>query len=225
MQTVSYNQAYNAYYYHYLNCIYQLINNYHWSYLWIDLNHSDYLYKNCSGKRYKEFFTQNSYLNDCKNNKKQLGLDILKNGMYFPFFGLSLEQKELSKHQINLLLGKHRLYSLLNNKELLENKKFLFLIAPFSPSEMFNSKILINEEIYIAQKNNLYTFTAKNRNQFVRAFIMFSDTIPEWIYPYGELIKPNPILNDEELFKQFIESPLDENNIMFKYYKELKEAE
>ena len=34
---------------------------------------------------------------------------------------------------------------------------------------------------------------------------------------YSNKIQPHPILNDEKLFQQFIEAPLDENNILFQY--------
>lgn len=43
------------------------------------------------------------------------------------------------------------------------------------------------------------------------------DHLPTWIAFYENEILPHPLFNDEELFNQFINSPLDENNILYTF--------
>ena len=73
--------------------IYDLINNQKCTYEW--LNICDYKFINASGRDEQDFNLKgNPFITDAiKKNKKELGLDILKNGMYFPFFCIESENK------------------------------------------------------------------------------------------------------------------------------------
>lgn len=209
--------TYIAYYYDYMLFLHRCFHIEHWEYKWINLLENKF---ECPIQVDPSMFINlnNSFLDEANNNKKLLGLNILENGMYFPF--ISLKDKE--KGNIQCLFGKHRLYSLLLNSTKLNNKKFLFLKTPYLNMYEFNEKDYLICKIkcpYIKRGQINYKDT-KNHIELINYFLSFSDSLPNHIYLYRDKIKPNPIFNNEKLFKEFIENPF---NISLKRIQ--KEAE
>lgn len=205
-------QTYQIYYYYYCLLLHNLIHNYNLSYEWLNLN--NYKFKNITGNKYKDFFLKNKFLAKYNSNKKGLGLEILEKGNYFPFF--ILEDNEKKEKQI--LLGKHRLYSLLSNKNEIIDKKFLFIKFPYlTIKDIATNQQQQNKYIQSFTFDKGYNnFVIKYYNEmgiFFRNFLYISDNLPNLIYFYKDNILPNPIFNDEKLFEEFINSPFDENNL------------
>lgn len=217
------NSLLEKYYYCYMISLYQLIHNYDCEWGFYSINEKKFL--NGTNLNYEEF-ARNKYLETYKNEKIGLAKDILTKGMYFPYFVYGNKSEQRDKNTIRLALGKHRLYSklLYQQKYGIINKKFLFIfipdILPKRTPPIFNyyfylfagNASLMTDTIFSGENTDLMTYFDLAGGRL--SDLLINDTIPT-----------NPILNNEELFKQFIESPLDENNIMFKYYNELKEAE
>ena len=100
-------EYYNFNYYKaYIYNIHTLINKYSLHYEWLDLNNKFYL--GVSNQQYYEYLNSfhNPWLNKYQKNQKNLGADILENGMFTPFFYTVREGKKY------IVVGKHRLYSL-----------------------------------------------------------------------------------------------------------------
>lgn len=215
----------NCYYYYYMISLHNLINTYNCAWDFHSINEKQHI--NGTNLKYTDF-THNEYLKKYENEKIGLAEDILNNGMYFPYFVYGLPEEQ-ENNIIHLALGKHRYYSKLlyqhKNNKLIEDK-FLFIYVPDILPKVTHRNL--NKYYYKFNCNN-FDVTISD-NVFVNSrkeLMIYFDIVG------GKLsrdlainqIPTNPILNDEELFRQFIESPLDENNIMFKYYEELKEAE
>ena len=97
-------QSFFCYYYFYMQLLYFLIHYAGCSYKWINLTSENYfIERNLSNEVLKDFAGANPNPYICKQDTKSLGLDILKNGMYFPFCEFNNE----------IIFGRHRLYSLL----------------------------------------------------------------------------------------------------------------
>lgn len=195
-----YNRLSKLYNVYFLNDIKKLIKNYNCSYKFLSI--TDYAFLNHSGLPYKSF-TYNEYLKESQNDKTLLAKDILKNGMFFPFFGY------IKDGQFYIILGKHRLYSLLlQYKKQPFNNKFLFIIFPSDflrkskkheqKQTMYKYDGQILTELFIVEDKELVTVVDK--------FGFFlSNEIFQFNKEHKEQIKPSLILNDEELFKQFLE--------------------
>lgn len=214
----------NCYYYYYMISLHNLINTYNCAWDFHTINEKQHV--NGTNLKYTDF-THNEYLQKYENTKIGLAEDILTNGMYFPYFVYGLPEEQ-ENNIIHLALGKHRYYSKLlyqhKNNMLIEDK-FLFIYVPnilpiitykntqryfYNFKDNFNA--VISDNIFVNSRKELMVYFDITGGRLSRDLV--KNQIPT-----------NPILNDEELFRQFIESPLDENNIMFKYYEELKEAE
>lgn len=200
-------EFYNEYY---LKSIYALIHNYNCEWEFLDLNNYKFL-KPCE-YRYTDFDRPNRYLQAYKNNQLGLAENILNNGMLFPFFilGSKTEQKE---NYIKIALGIHRIYSLISCKSIMP--KFLFI---YIPNKLNTSNIIyphiqkyekgkcINQKFPITQSGIINHFDDTGREISQGLFNLLN-------------YKGHPIFNNEELFKQFINNPLNKNNIMYQYLK------
>lgn len=212
-------EVYTLYYYHYLYFLHQFFQNGKWKYEFRNLlNYNFFQYGLDVAKADFDNFKYNPYITTNKKDHSALGKDILQNGMYFPFF--CFKDKDLNKRSV--LLGRHRLYSLLLNESLIKNKEFLFLELPYySFHDVYNSEDYIPSIKCITIENHQIVFKIlNNQKDTMEAFVTLSDTLPKLIYPYRDKIKPNSIFNNEKLFKEFIENPF---NISLKRIQ--KEAE
>ena len=200
----------------YLYNIHYLINN---GYLnWHFFNFDNCNYINGTNLDFKEFTINNKFLINARNNKILLAEDIISKGILFPFFAYSFNYQNL-KNNILVGQGKHRIYSLLLYKTYYNtniNKEFLWIEFP---------KKLKNE----IPPNVLYEFNGATNSielintpiqtsfpQLYRVFDRMGSCLSNRMFN-NEIFKPNPILNDKNLFQQFISTPLDENNILFQY--------
>ena len=217
------------YYKYYMINIYNLIHYYKcdWSFDKVPKDKNE-IYVQRTRNDHTNFAVNNKYLIKYKDEKIGLANELHKKGCYFPFFIIKKEQPD---HPTNIVLGKHRIYSLLNYaKQMPEEKQSSFLFIHLPNKDTDYEKVTENifwgytkEELkpVIAQQKHICGLDPMPLFLF---FDRIGGHLSSMIFDNDD-IKPNPILNDEELFRQFIESPLDENNIMFKYYEELKEAE
>lgn len=200
----------------YLYNLYYLINTLGCKWEFIPFCNKNY--NNGTNLDYRDFSIKNKYLLMAQENKTKLAEDILKNGIIFPFFAFNLNYN----NKISIAQGKHRIFSLLlysKNNNCLIDKPFLWIELPQS------SKIFI-------PKNTLCTYGLKTDSiKKIEMDITDSQTLYQLLDFLGSSIstpffnnssfQPNPIFQNENLFRQFIESPLDENNILFKYCTEI----
>ena len=196
----------NIYNYYYLYNIYTLINNYHIEWKFINLNDSLITsILDVSESNFSETKNHiNKYLIEYKNNTSKLAEDIIKNGMFFPFFGTSFKEK------YRVILGNHRLYSLLKyQKEKRIDKQFLFLSIPRNNEEnIFNDssflyKFLSKEEYKIIKVK------PKNYSEIIPIMDIFGGQISNLLFEEKEIICPSKILNDEKAFINFINNPFE----------------
>lgn len=210
----------DKYYYYYMISLYNLIHTYNCKWKFHTVNEKIFL--NGTNLKYDDF-SRNPYLDEYCNNKIGLAEDILQNGMYFPYFVYGLPQEQIDQNTISIALGKHRFYSkLLYQKKYGKiDKKFLFIYVPNVLPQI--PYTVINNYFYIF-KNNQLIFSdlifKHSRQELMKYFDLTGGHLSTFLVK--EKIPTHPILNDEELFKQFIESPLDEKNILFQYYNQYK---
>ena len=127
-----------------------------------------------------------------------------------------------------IIFGRHRLYSLLQHKYLLKDKYFLTIdLTPFSAycgkntfdfyAKEINKEFPTEIPCFIFNRNNNTLFRSMNKNIFVvyQYLLHFSDILPLKIFKMQGFNSPNPILNSQKLFDNFINSP-------FSYIKELE---
>lgn len=152
----------------------------------------------------------NPFFLNMQQDCTSLAKDIIDNGLYFPFY-----YELLFSGEKRLYLGKHRLYSLLQNKNY--SNEFLFInVKPLSPEKMtpeviFQEKYRLSEKIpcyYLSKDPGRIFVTEEDYLYFIRqSFIKISDRIAPSIAKYRNCILPNPIFNDERMFKDFISKP------------------
>lgn len=211
---------FDQYFYCYMISLYQLIHTYNCEWDFFTINEKKFL--NGTNLNYEEF-ARNKYLEAYQDNKIGLAQDILHNGMYFPYFVYGNKKEQPNEHTIQLALGKHRLYSklLYQYKFDLIEKKFLFI---FVPNQLPKKQMpLLNYYFYIlANKKTIISdaIFINSKTELMKYFDITGGILSNLLINSG--IVANPILNDEKLFKQFIESPLDEKNILFQYYNQYK---
>lgn len=192
----------------YYNCflynIHSLVNNFNFTPHWVDLNEETFF--NHSGHSHTDFNTSDKFLQQYSKEKMGLGQDIIKNGTYAPFFFYNDEKtgKKL------LYLGKHRLYSLLLCRKIQPlPRKFLFLECPVDPL----SKEGLDDSISVSrQAGILYSWeTTKeipeicresNLKEVNKIVLFTGDTLSNWLF--DNKVKPSEIINNEEVFNQFI---------------------
>lgn len=190
------------YYYYYSKYIYQFFNNGLIQFKWLNLiDHEDYLqnllnfyskksFENISSRHAKNKFLANSEQDSLANSIKRIGL-------FFPFFIL-----RNNKTSDCLYFGKHRLYSILQNKEQFNKQNFLFLFAQFNQAKL---KQPIDCYYFSKQQNKLYMISTKNIDLIWKSFKFYSEILPNLLYDIH--IKPNPIFNNEKELQHFLEKP------------------
>lgn len=191
------NKLYHCYF---LENIRKLIIDFNCQYKFLTIK--DYKWINISGLPYKQFPFFNDYLRDSLQEKTRLADDILAKGMLFPFFGY------IKDNQFYVMLGKHRLYSLLtkyNQKPF--DKKFLFIIFP--EDFLHTSQLLAEGKKMYKYEGDLLTLKKVEKNQELVTIIdkfgfFLSNEIFQFNKEHTEQIEPSLILNDEKLFEQFL---------------------
>lgn len=133
------NKIKNIYYKIFFENFYTFYHTHHCTYEFLKI--TDYKFFNVSGKSYFSGVKNNLFLADYDVNKIALGKNILSKGLYFPFYLL----KDTEENEKNILLGKHRIYSLLCLPNKIIDKKFLFITIPFDNSaQLIRSKNLLD---------------------------------------------------------------------------------
>ena len=84
-------------------------------------------------------------MNKYNKEKSDLAKDLIDNGCFFPFFSSADKTRD---NKIDIVLGKHRVYSLLLYYTLYpekDKKKFLIIEFPKKDSEIYGN---LNENIF-----------------------------------------------------------------------------
>ena len=202
----SFKYLYDKYYLWY---IYKIIHEYHGEYRWVNLIDTPITGTWAD----KEHFTRcgNKYINEGidLNDHTYLANDILKNGMYFPF--MIRDGNKTDGYEI--VLGSHRLYSLyLLEPEKLKEKDFLCIKIPFNDNSFKIYKDLTSPtcdyNYYYSNKDNaIFAQKAENKIDFIKKFLWFSDNVAFLAFDERKETPPHPILNNKELFEEFINGP------------------
>ena len=207
------NKYFEAYHIKYLMNLHYLINEMgcHWEFIDFD----SYNYINGTNLKANDFTIANAFLLECKDNKIELAKNILSKGVYFPFFYFSKTDDTIEVAQ-----GKHRVYSFLlyQKKYQAVNKKFLWIEIPqIDFAQPYGKDIL---SYFDERVMNMQTIPQDitNGKQLYKYLDRQGGSLSAIIKMHEEDILPSPILNNEELFKQFITTPLDENNIIYKIH-------
>ena len=192
----------------YLYNLHTLINSYHYKYRWVDLSKERFF--NHSGHSFTNFNIHDKFLQQYKEDKKQLGKAILRDGTYTPFFYFK------NKDNYNMImLGKHRLYSLLMcqlDKPL--PRKFLFVEYPHDPLDgktVHEQKITPTLPLYffdhgIKEPEPRYPDCEDKINI---VFLCTGDYLSDFFYT--EKTQPSPWLNSPEAFEEFLQKPFEPN--------------
>lgn len=214
---------YHYYCFQYMANLHNLINKYHGTWKFVDINEVSFI--NMTNYDYRILNEKNPYLKECKTDVTKLAQDLLENGMIFPIFATYNDDE----NKINVVLGKHRVYSLLTLNQMTPIKK-KFLVITF-PSE----EILKDMKLFESDTEFMYLYSMdRSSKKLIPKITYFKEimNLKRWVHTYdlaGGILTfffknnpkaiPNPVLNDEKLFKEFIENPLDKNNIIFTQWR------
>lgn len=211
----------DLYYKYYLINIYNLIHTYQCNWYFEEIPKEHCKYVNNTHLKHDHFQSANSFLNKYREEKMLLGEDLIKNGSFFPFFS----HKNQRENTIDIILGKHRVYSLMlyynfHSEEI--KKQFLIIELPEKTSNIYHSKI--NKDVFYAFREDLNPILVPQQlhsrfHLLVHLFDAIGGKLSNLLF--NSNLSPSEILNNENLFTQFINEPLDENNILFKYIPEL----
>ena len=209
----------DIYNYYYLYNIYTLINDYHINWYFINLHDS---LITSTLEIFENNFSEtknhiNKYLIEYKNNTIGLAEEIVKNGMFFPFFGFSFEEN------YKIVLGNHRFYSLLKYQK--EEKKkidrhFLFLCIPYDDEKNIFDSSLFLYKFLSEEKKEIIKVKPKNYSEIIPIMDIFGGQISNLLFEKRKNIYPNIILNNKEKFEEFINQPF---NLKLKELKEYDE--
>lgn len=179
----------------YKHNIFQLIKFYdykpHWFYI------DEHPFYNFTSHKPNNFVDLGDpFLLQFKTVKTDLAADILQKGMYTPFFYYIGKKGEKV-----LLLGKHRLFSLLRYHQTISpiDKKFLFLEVPHNPQsvtkELLEPQNYTNPVYYFDE--NLYPElkNPKHKHDVDEILLITGDSLSRIIY--GCNIVPSPLFNIE----------------------------
>lgn len=184
----------------YISNLKTIINKYPYKYHWFFID--EYKFFNVTSWKANDFNFPDKFLTKYKNEKIKLGQDILEKGTYSPFF--YWEDGQGKKH---LLLGKHRLYSLLlcNQQEKIK-RKFLFIEYPGDPydismhepfSEPCDAKLY-----YFDDNQNLYQTQPKSIYEINDILLLTGDGLSSYFFDNN--IQPDERINNEQLFQEFL---------------------
>ena len=216
-------QIYQTYYYYYARWIWQLINYRGCSYKWINVNDYNFNLEEVSKKSCTDWSTaviQNEYLQLYQESKIELGRDIIKNGLYFPFI---IGTNQMS-NELPVIFGKHRLYSLLLNPDETKDMEFLFIIFPHgfdyfdtyksNQNNDYQKNEIICTYLHPSYSWSIYEYKTNQENVIFSEFSNFSDHLPDQMFQYRDIIKPNPIFNNKNAFEDFINNPFEESELI-----------
>ena len=197
-------QLYNNYLYN----VYTLINDcgLKWEFLDMSNINSNYIPSRQDEVNNGENFelTNNKYIYQYKDDKIQLALNIANEGMFFPFYCDAIDKN------IVIHLGKHRLYSIKLYIETYKTfpKKLLFIYLPSDDEQNFNDIYLYNYRYcndfsaYKLEKQNI-----QSAIDIIKNCDIFGSVLSALLFDTD--IKPHSILNDEQLFIDFINNPFN----------------
>lgn len=201
------------YNYYYLQLLHEAVQKKYLSYKWCYLDEIS-LHNSMTPQNFQQSQHVNPYLINWKNEPKTLAMDILQNGNYFPLAFRTLNNESY------IHLGRHRYYSLMQNKELFKNKKFLFL--DFSKFIFIWNKVpitqtyklinpIVNEPLscYQLSSNGTGLFKTYHNAAYLiwNYFRNFSDALSGDIKNVESFVKPNPVFNNEQAWESFITKP------------------
>lgn len=219
----SHKKYFFIYNYYYLQLVHEIVNKLNCPYKWMNL----YEWKKffpffvLNEKRIESSMKEdhdNAYLTRTLKDETYLGKDILKNGMYFPFFYQRKGDKEIP------LFGSHRIYSLLKCLQENDDIKFLCIDLTKFVTFYYHIEVTIDKAAFLQKINfpsylpcfcvetlvensNLYKTTSNNQQICWEYFRRFNDSIGTIISNYSNFIKPNQIFNNINLWEQFIKEP------------------
>lgn len=213
-------ETYLIYYYFYMKNLHTLLNDLEvdFSYEWDNLTEIKFIniykiYHHHKTHYFKNFDRDNGYLISNQKDPYLLGKDILNRGSFWPFAA----RKREKNNEREIIFGKHRLYGLYCTKDdRLKDKKFLCLLIP-SEKDRFKTYSHKIKMYYFLDRT--YEIETNKHHLLENAWSSNADTLSATFYKFDKLgtpIEPNPILNDENLFQQFINNPFDKNNIAYK---------
>lgn len=213
------------YNYYYLQMVHEIVNKLPCSYKWINLHEwkekfpsfvldEERLISSMQGD------SGNAYLERTLANRPTLGRDILRNGMYFPFFYQRQGNKEMP------LFGSHRIYSLLACLKPEDDIKFLCIdftrfVTYYYHLDVTKDKAQFLKRMNFSEKMPCFTVdrfiddsavykTLSNNQQICwEYFRCFNDTLGTRMFENRHLVKPNPVFNDEKAWEKFIKSPFN----------------
>lgn len=228
------NNAPLMYYFYYLRNIHEIINKNLLFPIWLDIYEIEAIanesvcfpiFNNSNDTKdlFKvDHFKQNPWLNTNKNNPLNLAKNILDNGMICPFI-LTSNTKTGKLHYVN---ATHRLSSLISYEHECQHISKKFLTLCYEPSISIEMEpillyLIMNTELVykslVRDVKGLFLNMDVNGGAASCTFFDYNKFIQKSSEPFN-LMKPIPCLNDEEEFKNFIQTPWDDE----KYYNQIK---
>lgn len=183
--------------------LWHLINTYKLKYEWLDLSKEKF-YNGVKGQSSSDWSPAygNPWLNKYRPNKTGLAKEILADGMFTPIFYQRINDRKY------VIIGKHRLYSLLFYNAIYPiNKKFLFIELPNEENPI---ELKEQELIWFNEQGKTKKIIPKTLNEI--SFLLFDtgDFLTSWLWKYE--IKPNPVFSDEILFEEWLKEDFNGNN-------------
>ena len=195
-----------AYNYYYLHNLYYLIHNNSLQYQWIDFKNIKNVKNNGWSLNQEK---ENMFLSTF--NDDTLWKDIIDNGIYFPFFGLTDDNNNIT----TLLYGHHRWYSLQKYSQYF-SKQFLFIDLKnicmkygTSTLKIVNTKQNNLTDCYLLSNNPNYIFKFKT-NLIIYLyyfFNLFSHSLAPQIFKYRNILSTHSQFNNQKDWDIFINNP------------------
>ena len=217
-------------YKYYLFNIHYMINVLHYNYKFININdYNDFYYKNITKSQLilNGIHSDNLFVKIFSNQPTDLAKDILKNGMYVPFFGGFTQEKSNI-----LMLGNHRLLSLQDyDKNIAKmNKTFLLIEYPedLTYFDIKKHQGPVNKEkiyIYDFLESNIRKILVRTKEEYLSLMDLYGGLIGDKIFMLKQKnisFKAPLILNDEQEFIKFINSPYKINEDIIEKQQEEK---
>lgn len=180
----------------YITNIYLLLKTYNFHYNWFDIDKEKF-YSYYGNPQDFSNDRSNKTLLKYKDNKIGLAKELLKNGMYFPFFYFTYQNKKI------ILMGKHRLYSLIQlNKIQPIKQKFLFIELPAPWEVNFPLTNYCDCQYFSSQHLESYNLKIKNYKDITDLLLATGDALGPIIKDLN--VKPFKPFNNEYLFEEWI---------------------
>lgn len=181
----------------YINNLFILLKIYNFPVYWFKIDEKQFYDYYSSPVWDFSYHKNNPTLQKYKNSPTKLAEEILKIGMYFPFFFFEYKGYKI------MLMGKHRLYALLQYNAIKKiDKKFMFIKLPYPWDIKF--PLLKHTTAKYFSNNNLIPkdFKITNYKNITDLLLNTGDCLGPRITSSN--IKPFEAFNNEEAFKQWI---------------------